>query len=103
MKNFLAHLFIPRSSNNHKAKLIHSSTLALIAFLIVIFQGVFGILVKSGGQVLGYAANISTSEVIRLTNEKRSQNGVPPLTENGTLSQAALAKGRDMLAKGYWA
>ena len=52
---------------------------------------------------MGYAANISPSEVIRLTNEKRAQNGLSPVSENSALDSAALAKGNDMLAKGYWA
>jgi hypothetical protein len=53
--------------------------------------------------VLGYAANISPSEVIRLTNVQRQANGLSPVTENAVLDAAALAKGNDMLAKGYWA
>ena len=107
MLQTLAHFVIPRQSNNHKAKLIHSSTLTVIALMLVLLQGVFWILPKinggSNGQVLGYAANIAIGDVIRLTNEKRAQEGLPTLTENSVLDQAALAKGTDMLNKGYWA
>jgi len=99
----LAHLFFPRESNNHKAKLIHSSSLTIITFALVLFQLVLTFLPKLGPSILGYAANIPPSEVIRLSNEKRVAAGLPALTENGTLSQAAQAKGADMLNKGYWA
>lgn len=102
----LAHLFLPRYSNNHRAKLIHSSSLLVIAVSILLFQGVFQVFQASpvrGGQVLGYAANISPTEVERLTNIQRAQNGLSTLSDNPILDQAALAKGKDMLAKGYWA
>lgn len=99
----LQHLLIPRESNNQKAKLIHSNSLFLIALGLVAFQFVLGFANKSFPKVLGYAANISPEEVIRLTNVERANNGLAPLTANSTLSQAALAKGNDMLAKGYWA
>ncbi|MGA3291863.1 MAG: CAP domain-containing protein [Candidatus Microgenomates bacterium] len=62
-----------------------------------------GFIHKAFPEVLGYAANISPSEVISLTNQERVENGLAPLNANSTLSQAAVAKGNDMLAKGYWA
>ena len=99
----LVHLFIPHESNNQKAKILHSGSLGLIAVFLIGFQILLGFVTNRFPRVLGYAANISPSEVIRLTNEKRAQNGLAPLSENGVLSAAALAKGNDMLAKGYWA
>jgi hypothetical protein len=100
---FLRHLFIPHESNNQKAKILHPSSLSLIAVGLIAFQLVLGFANKIIPQVLGYAANISPAEVIRLTNVQRVANGLSPLTENSILDAAALAKGNDMLAKGYWA
>lgn len=99
----LRHLFIPHESNNQKAKILHSSSIAIIAVFLIGFQLILGVAHKSFPQVLGYAANIPPSEVIRLTNVQRASNGLPALSENSTLDSAALAKGNDMLAKGYWA
>jgi uncharacterized protein YkwD len=99
----IAHLIWPRESNNQKAKLLHNSSISLLIIALVLFQLFFTYFPRFAPKVLGYAANISTEEVIRLTNLKRSENGLPALTENATLSQAAQAKGADMLAKGYWA
>lgn len=99
----LAHLLIPKESNNHKAKILHSPSLLVISFFILAFQLLINLTPKAFPNVLGYASQISPSEVIRLTNEKRTQAGLSPLEENSTLSQAALAKGADMLSKGYWA
>jgi len=38
-----------------------------------------------------------------LTNQKRQENGLPPLQLNGMLAQAAEGKAQDMFAKNYWA
>lgn len=103
MFDTLAHFLIPRSSNNHKAKAIHSGTIAIIIILFLSFQLSIQTFLPKSGRVLGYAANISPSEVERLTNIQREQNGLNDLTDNPSLDAAALAKGKDMLAKGYWA
>lgn len=100
---YLRHLFIPHQSNNQKAKILHPGSLLLIALVLIGFQFILGFTNKSFPQVLGYAANISPEEVIRLTNTERTKNGLAPLSANSSLSQAAIAKGNDMLAKGYWA
>lgn len=99
----LKHLFVPHESNNQKAKILHSSNLLLIAVGLIGFQLIIGFTSKAFPKVLGYAANISPEEVIRLTNVERANHGLGSLSANSALSQAALAKGNDMLAKGYWA
>jgi hypothetical protein len=75
----------------------------LLALFLILFQVVLNFTPRVFPNVLGYAAQISPSEVIRLTNDRRVAAGLSPLSENGALSQAALAKGADMLNKGYWA
>ena len=99
----IAHLVWPRESNNQKAKLLHSSSLTFLVLVLVLFQGFITLFPKFGPNILGYAANISPDEVVRLTNEKRAQNGLAPVSLNSTLSQAAQAKAADMLNKDYWA
>lgn len=99
----LIHLLIPRESNNHKAKILHSSSLLVIAFLLIIFQSVVTIIPKIRPNILGYAANISIQDVVNLTNQKRAEAGVAALSLNQTLSAAAYTKGQDMIAKDYWA
>lgn len=99
----LIHYFIPQTSNNQKAKLLHSSTLLFIATLLMVYQLVLYLVPKTGLKILGYASRISVEEIVRLTNEKRSSQGLTPLQFNPTLTAAAKAKGEDMLAKDYWA
>lgn len=98
----VAHLIFPRESNNQRAKLIHSSSLTVFVFILIIYQIILNFLPRINPEILGFAASIPPSEVIRLTNEKRVQTGLAPLTENSTLSQAAMAKGTDMINRDYW-
>ena len=42
------------------------------------------------------------AEVVRLVNEKRSQNGLKPLKSNWELSRVARYKSRDMHTRGYF-
>ena len=99
----LAHLFIPRHSNNQKAKLLHPQVLIFFVLKLIVLQGVLQFLPASGLKILGYAANIPTDEVIRLTNERRQAAGLNTLEKNDSLSAAALAKGTDMINNDYWA
>ena len=99
----LAHYFFPRYSNNHRAKLLHSSTLLILSAILIAFQFFLQTVPYSGIKVLGYAANIPPDAIIALTNEKRSEAGLTTLQLNGSLSQAAKAKGEHMLANEYWA
>ena len=99
----LAHYLIPHTSNNQKAKLLHSTSLLFIAFVLLIFQLALYIIPRTGIKILGYASQISIEQIVALTNEKRAQAGLSPLEFNPTLSSAAKAKGEDMLARDYWA
>lgn len=99
----LIHFLIPRESNNHKAKILHSSSLIAISFIFILFQLVINNISKIKPDILGYSANISPSEVIRLTNQKRAEAGLGALTLNSNLSGAAYTKGLDMINKDYWA
>lgn len=99
----LIHLLIPRHTNNHKAKILHSSSLLVIASFLILFQAAINFSPKIGGAILGYAASISREEVVRLTNLKRAEAGLSPLSINASLNNAAYAKGADMINKDYWA
>ena len=99
----LAHLFYPRHSNNQRAKLLHSSSLFVLALFLIIYQIVLQYLPLTGIRILGYAANIPPEKIIALTNEKRTEAGLSPLSYSEVLTKAAKAKGEHMLANDYWA
>ena len=103
MKDFLHHLFIPRESNNHRAKILHNSNL----FLTVVFLFLSSFFIQSFKEafpsVLGISSDISVDSLVALTNKEREANGVGSLTINAQLSQAAAQKAEDMLKNDYWA
>ena len=70
---------------------------------LLFYQAVLQLVPRTGVRILGYAANISVEEVVRLTNDKRVAAGLNALSINESLSSAARAKGQDMLDKDYWA
>lgn len=99
----IAHYFSPRYSNNHKAKLIHSKSLVFIALLLIVYQLLLQLIPSSGLKILGYAANIPPEKIIELTNQKRAEAGIPALSYNSKLAEAARKKGEHMLQYDYWA
>lgn len=97
------HFFTPRFSNNHKARILHAQMILAIGFIVVVLQGLIYVGTYSKIAILGYAANISISEVITLTNLEREEKGLTQLKINEDLTEAARQKGLDMLANNYWA
>lgn len=97
------HLAVPHRSNNFRARLLQPLGLFTLLVAFLLSQVVIQSYSKGNPGVLGYAANIPVSEVIRLTNEKRSSAGLSALQVNTSLSQAAEAKGKHMLEHDYWA
>lgn len=100
------HLFHPRRSNNHRARLLHPEVLAILSLLMVsFFTSMIALENAPGklGHVLGYASNISTADVVAQTNQQRAAQGLDPLKHNDRLSAAAAAKAADMFNKQYWA
>ena len=103
MRRFLLHLFFPHQSNNQRAKLLHPSGLVLIIGLFVVFQVTINQLTINYPQILGYAAQISPEEIIRLTNIQRTSAGLSEVKLDTKLSAAATQKAADMFARNYWA
>jgi len=103
MRKTLAHLFIPRPSNNYKAKTLHVSSLSVFILIIMISQILLSFFSKTMPGVLGIISTITAEELIDLTNKKRQENNLPELKLNPVLVEAAQQKGADMMVKNYWA
>ena len=102
---FFHNLFVPHERNNYKARLAHPYGILSLQVVLVGIQLAMQVVIWMPGtsNVLGYAANISTAEVIRLTNIQRADHGLPALSEDTTLSAMAYLKGQHMLKNNYWA
>lgn len=103
MLGFIRHLFLPHHSNNQRPQLLHASSLLMLS--VVLFVSAFSVsFLKTHTQsVLGISYNISSTDLLNLTNQERQANGLPTLTLNDQLSQAAAGKAEDMMINNYWA
>ncbi len=97
------HLFLPHPQTHKKAHLISAPALAVyIAIFIVLQMGLHLVSTIKPG-ILGIASNINQQELIKLTNAKREALGLPSVTEDPRLDEAAKAKAENMFAENYWA
>jgi hypothetical protein len=102
----IAHFFHPRRSNNHRPRLLHPEILGVLFLAVISLSFLAGpakMLLEKSGFILGYASNITASDVIRETNNERAKSGLAPLTANSALNEAALAKAQHMFDNQYWA
>lgn len=103
MFEFLRHLFLPRHTNNHRAKLIHNSSMALLVALLLILGVSARTISHSRPDVLGISYSISADQMLTEVNKIRVENNLGTLIMNLPLSIAAKNKAADMFAKNYWA
>jgi hypothetical protein len=97
------YFFVPHLSNNHRAKFLHPILIGVTVLTFLLGQVVMSFLPRYTPVVLAYVSNITPEKVIELTNKERVQVGLPEVTLDPTLTQAALAKASYMFAKNYWA
>lgn len=89
-----------RSHTKHYTK-AYWPYLPIIAVLVMGFVGNTW-LSRANHDVLGYATEMSTQNLLAGTNNQRIANGLGALALNGQLNQAAQAKANDMAARNYW-
>lgn len=98
----LKSLVLPHPHIKKRSRLLqHKALIGYILFLalMIIFSYLITIAMPN---VLGYAEDISVSELLSGTNSMRADRGLEPLKLNTELSKAAEAKARDMFEKDYW-
>jgi hypothetical protein len=93
---------LPSNINNHHPFALRPLGLSLVFALIMIFHIGYNLAAARELRVLGYATNISASEVMSLTNQQRANNGLGALAYSAQLEQAARAKAQDMFDQNYW-
>ncbi len=103
MKEFFSHLFTPKESNNHRAKILHHANLFLSIVFLLLTSFFIQTVKAKFPSVLGIQVNISSEELLTLTNKERQSVGVGSLIFNEKLSQAASNKAQDMFEYDYWA
>lgn len=102
-KRRLHHFILPHPETHKRAHLISFKALLIYALFFVLLQVSFKGISIVKPTVLGITSNMSQQDLIKLTNDQRQKNGLPPLAENSELDKAAVEKGKNMLAENYWA
>lgn len=104
MLKILAHFFTPKFSNNHRPRLLQPLGLSLLASIILLVASSLELIkaFSPDGLVLGYASNITSSQVFESTNQQRLKQGLLPLKLNKFLVAAAEAKAKHMFSVDYW-
>lgn len=103
VKDFFLHLFTPKESNNHRAKILHHTNLFLTIVFLLLTSFFVQRLKANFPSVLGVKADISAEELLLLTNKERQDRGVASLFFNEKLREAAAKKADDMFEYDYWA
>ncbi len=103
LKHTLAHLLVPRHTNNQRPKIIHPEGFLVLTVIAFGFFVSLQTLVRPIQGILGYASNITPTRIIELTNKKRAELGVSALNMDPQLTAAAAAKASDMFNNQYWA
>lgn len=103
MRDFLRHLLLPHHTNNHRPKVLHHQNLLFVIVALFSLSFILHPLHKEYPSVLGISANIAIGDLVKLTNQKRSEKGLAPLKFNEQLSHAAESKAHNMFTKNYWA
>lgn len=103
MFTYLKHLFLPQHSNNQRARFIHNQIIFAVALCLLVGGVLVGTTKQHVSSVLGISMNISSDDLLLLTNEQRAKVGLPPLQLDSQLAIAAQNKAQDMFAKDYWA
>jgi tRNA modification GTPase len=85
----LRHWFTPHVSNNFRAKLLHNTGIFALLGIILSLQVFLRLLEHSPLHILGFTSSITIDEVVRATNETRVAAGLPALSYNEKLADAA--------------
>jgi len=99
----LAYFFTPHHTNNHRPKSLHPSAFLLYILFFILLEANLGFVRKFRPDILGIATDVKVDRLLSLTNQKRMETGLAPLSFNQELSQAADKKAADMFAQNYWA
>lgn len=105
MKSFIAALhrfFIPSEHNAYRAHSVQVNMLSVYLFVAVMLVFI-NKQTNFFTNVLGVATDITATKLLEYTNAERQKNGLPVLTENPQLSDAAYKKAANMFQNDYWA
>lgn len=103
MRKFLHDLFFPHLHNNFRSRLLHHQSLIFSILFLLLGSFILSGLRTSLPQVLGISTDITATQLLVFTNEKRQESGAGPLSLDEKLTRAAEVKATNMFSENYWA
>jgi hypothetical protein len=97
------HHFVPHPHHRTRARFLSTKAIVLYCMVFLLILGGFKVFAKMYPGVLGYASDITVSQLLKYTNQRRAETGASELRLNPALMKAAEMKARDMFEHGYWA
>lgn len=101
--NHAKHFLIPHLGNNHKPHALRPLALRIYTYAIIGIKVFVTTFLFISYPSIAQFAEVSSSEILNLTNISRSAEGIPALSINAQLNQAALLKAQHMVANNYFA
>lgn len=99
----LRHWFIPHSTNNFRAKILHSSGIFVIIGIVIVSNIFIRLLDNPALHILGFTSSVTIDEIVRATNQQRASVGLKGLLYSEKLADAARRKAANMFEENYWA
>ena len=93
----------PSKENQYHPHILRVSGVSIMLALIAVQPLAYNLVTAHHVQLIDYATDITSSELLSQTNQQRQANGIASLSDNAKLDSAAAAKAADMFAKDYWA
>lgn len=97
------HHFLPDPDKGVRSAFLSIKALFIYTLIMLSFMTLFRLFPRIVPGVLGYASDISVSDLLQQTNNERHNKGLNDLVLNDALSKAAAEKASHMFEKGYWA
>src|SRR3989344_227948 len=103
LSKWLKKYFIPHEHNEFRPHFLRHESMLISIIVILIIEITFLAQVFIVFDKTNFLAAVLPGVLTTLTNEKRAENDVPPLTQNELLNRAAQMKAEDMATNGYFA
>lgn len=102
MRQLIYSFIAPTAKNHHKAYVLQIGFLVPITSLLLLVHSFYLYQNWHLGQVKGSFSDLTSQEVVRLTNQQREVQGVPTLRTSPLLEQAAAQKAQHMIQTGVF-
>ncbi|MBP9832098.1 MAG: CAP domain-containing protein [Candidatus Pacebacteria bacterium] len=94
--------FIPCAENSYRPGCFSKKSIVAILAIVILLWGGYFVQTKIVFLRTNFLAAVLPGVLTALANNDRVQNGIPTLTEDPVLTQAAQNKANDMASKGYF-